>query len=372
MQLLRFWLTGSSQMGALALMAALSAVALFAQVTVPDGGAGAGDDPGGPDASGGADPGADPTDRAGADGDDPDRHAAGGGDGDDPGGGDPDDVDDGIDTLPEKNVRTRLRRLERAFKTRHQPILSLFTDPRTGQLLDPRDVAAMTTRARDMEELEVILQENPKLTRQILDIREGKGGGRAGDAAVDAALEDAFNEAGVPFETDSDSGKYLLGLAKDVHELKRENKKLLAQLGEVNQRDGARTMQSVETAWKSRTLAECADLPEELKALAVPAVQARFAALRASRQLGRIDARRLIAEIVAPYRKLAKGRTRTAAADAQRRATNNQQRPNAVTRGTGPARPGDSNTPKRGETIRDAKKSFFERVGGSATPGGRN
>jgi hypothetical protein len=362
---LALWLSLPSHLGVLVLMAALSALAAVAQVVVPPGGAGPGGD-GDPNPGDGGDPGGDGADPA--DGGDPDaggRTAAGrdGADPDDDGGD-----DDDIDALPEQNVRTRLRRLQRTVRERHDPILGRFRGP-DGRLMDARQVDDMLSRARDMEQFEQVFQNRPDLLQQVLEAAQGKGG-RAAQAAAQEVLEEAFDDANIPFETETESGKYLRNLAKTVHELKAENKRLAGQLGQVNEREGTRTLASIENAWKSRTLAAIKDLPEEYKLAVVDRVQARFDVLRANRQLGRVRPDEIIRKALEPYQRLLKGRSRTAVAGQQARATNNQQRPAAVTRGTAVARPGDTNNSGK-ETIRDARKSFFARTGSQPLPGGR-
>jgi hypothetical protein len=362
---LGLWLASLPHMPSWLVLALLGATLLLGQVVVP---AAAGADPGAGGDPAHADPGeggADPND-AGGDPDDGEGRAAAAGDEDDPEGDSDEDDDRDLDALPEQNIRTRYRRSRRTWRKVEPLVTRLRTDD--GRYITPRDLDDTFQAARDMREIEQLLEGNPDLMSAILDARAGRRP-KAG-AAAEAAAAEAFNEAGVPFDTTDENGKFFLQLARDVHEMKRENTRLREQLGQVTQRDAHRTVAQIETAWKGRTLNAVRDLPEEYKLAVVNVVQARFDVLKAQRQLHRVRPDDIIAKAIEPYRRYIKGRTRAAAAGAQARATNNQQRPGAVTRGTSAARSTDTNS-QRKETIRDARKSFFARVGGTPSPGGR-
>jgi hypothetical protein len=364
--------------GLFALIAALAALGVMARVEVPAGGAdpGAGGDPnpgsGGDPGSGGGDPADDRVDDF-ADlvpRDSDDRHA-------DAGDGDDDDEDDDADLPAEvrddpKRLRTRLRRTQRQLAPA-RPILDRLRDPRTGRLMDERTVDTVLSRARDMEALEALIDKNPELARIIAAASSGKPISASEAATVAAAAGQgdagAFNEEDLPFDTSTDSGKFFATLARRVHEQDATIRRLNDQLGQVNQRDVARTVRQVEGEWKTQTIAAANRLPEQFRHTFANAVYRAFELAKRDRSLGRVSVRDVIARELQPYARYVRQQQRGDAAAAQRRATNNNNRPGPVTRGTAPARPDDSN--RGAGTIRDARQSFFKRIGATPTPGGR-
>lgn len=292
-----------------------------------------------------------------------DTHAAGGDD-------DPDDVDS---DLPQeirddpKRLRTHLRRTQRQMG-RVRPIAERFRDNATGQFMQPQQIDRILGRAQDMEELETFFGDNPDIVQAILDRR--KGGRRGATAAAEDAFVDPFaKEDELPWDTATPEGKKFLELfrdnAKAQFELRQEIKKLHGQLGQVNQRDTARTLGGIEATWKSSTLAAAAKVPEHFRESFVTNVWRAFELAKRSGGLGKVRVQQVLERELKPYLRSAKGEQRRTAAGAQERAEHN----------TTIARPGsraatsvaDPKASNKVGTIRDARKSFFERIGMSPT-----
>lgn len=292
------------------------------------------------------------------------RRAAGGGD-------DPDDDDPDAD-LPEdirndpKRLRTHLRRTQRQFG-RVRPIAERFRDPATGQYMQPQQIDRVLGRAQDMEELETFFNDHPDVVQLIMEKRRG---GRGAAAAEDAFVDPFANPADLPWDTETPEGKKFLELfrdgAKSNHELRTQIKRLEKQLGQVDQRDTARTIGGIEANWKTQTLEAAKKVPQEYRETFVNSVWRSFELAKTRRQLGKVRVDQVLERELKPYVRASRGAQRTNVAGAQQRAEHNTTIPRPGARGsTSAAGPADSN--KGVGTIRDGKKSFFARLGMAPT-----
>lgn len=286
-----------------------------------------------------------------------------------------DDDDDDAD-LPEnvrddpKRLRTKLRRTQRQYSAA-RPVIERLRDPNTGKLYDARTVDTLLSRARDMEEMEGLFEKRPDLVEAIMAARRGDAtsGQKRTIAQAETDTGVAFDEADLPFDATSDSGKFFAAMRREQLEDRKLIKQLVGRLDEQGQRESTRQLSVVEQTWKRETVAAANRLPEEVRQLFVNAVQGRYEVARRDRGLGRLNPREVIARELQPYATYLRRQKRGEVGDAARRANNNINRPGPVTRGTAPAGAGDSN--RGAGTIRDARKSFFSRIGGSPAPGGR-
>lgn len=268
----------------------------------------------------------------------------------------------------EKRVRTWNRRQARQLK-HALPIAERFRD-REGRFLPMEEIDRRLIRAREMDEFDEFLRENDDLVPLILDRKNGKKKGRTAAAGGDddEAFQDPFaDETKVPWDTASESGRAFLELfrrgAKENHELKQTLRRLERSLGDVTQRETHRTLAQHEDLWRSAVRAAAAQIPEPSRQAFADAVRGVFEVAKRDRTLGRLNVQQIIKGYLTPFQKAAKGQQRTNAAGQQRRAEGNRTLPRPGGPGrTTVASPQDSNN-KKNETIRDARKSFFVRLG---------
>lgn len=352
---------------ALPVLAALAALAVVGIVAgAPDSGAAGDGDAGGAETrgdEGGAAEGNDAGDDGQGDAGREDLETRGEGD---------DDEDEDADLAPEirddpKRLRTRLRRTQRHYGA-VRPIAERFRGP-DGKYMSPQDIDRLIARARDMEELEPFLSQNPDITQTILQRRQT--GGRNTTAADDEAFQDPFADPSrIAWDTENPSGKQFVDLfregAKERHELRQQIKRLERQLGQVNERDTTRTVAGIEQTWKGHTLEAAKRLPDDAtRTTFVNSVWRAFELARVRGQLGRIKPHELIQRELAPYLRAQKGKQRQDVAGRQQRAEHNTTIPRPGRGQPSAAGPKDTN---RVGTIRDGRKSFFERIGMSAPP----
>lgn len=339
--------------GTLALLALFTAIAVLGQVALPaaDGGT-----PADPAAPAGGEP--EPRDDGGEPAEPAARPAV------------VDEEDAELDALPEANVRTRLRRTQRQIKT-IAPIADVFRDPATGRYLTPQEAATERQLAADMRDIRAFYDEHPDLLQTMLERRR-----TGAQPAAAPAYEDPFaDEATLPFDTASDSGRWFLEQHRRQHrenfELRQTLQRLEQGLSGVAERDTQRTLTQAEEAWKVDTLAaaKTAGLTGDDLEDFVNSVYANFRLGRAEKRLDRLDRRQVIEKALRPFKRSRTAGTRQAAAAAGSRVANQPGLPRTGTRdGAAPANPKDTN---RVGTIRDGRKDFFARQGLSTPPGGR-
>lgn len=286
-------------------------------------------------------------------------------------GNDDDDEDDTDRDLPEeirndpKRLRTHLRRTQRQFG-KVRPIAERFRNPTTGQYMQPQEIDRVLGRAQDMAELETFFADHPDVVQTILEKRRG---GKGAVAAAEDTFQDPFaNPADLPWDTETPEGKKFLELFRDgarhTHELRQHIKRLEGQLGQVNQRDTTRTLAGIENTWKSATLAAAARVPDHLRESFVTNVWRAYELAKHTKALGRVQVQQVLERELKPYLRAARGAQRQTVAGAQRSAEHNNNIPRPGTRSNGAANPKDSN---KAGTIKDARKSFFDRVGMNPT-----
>lgn len=351
------------------LIVALLTVFAVGQVVVPDGGAAA---PAGGDPAG---EGGDPADEGGGgpDGGDPVGDAAAAAAAAAADGPDADDPEDDWAGLPQdlrdnpKLLRTRHRRLQRQF-SQAKPIVERFRDA-NGQLMSADQVDRVLQRAREMEEFDGFLDENPDVVTTILERR--KAGGRA-PAAEDVYQDPFANAEALPFDTATETGRFLQAtfsrIGRENHELRQQIRQVLAGVGDLRTSDQARTVAQHEQVWRSAVLEGIKELPEESRGIFANSIYRAFQLAKGNGTLARVNVAQLVERELAPFRRAGRARTRTDAAAAQRRATGAQSTPQPQRGRTAPV---DPNATTKVGTIRDGKRSFFTRLGMSAPAGGR-
>jgi hypothetical protein len=276
---------------------------------------------------------------------------------------------DGLD--PDKryaNAKTRLRRYARSLN-RSQPILEQLRDAQ-GQPLNLQQVQRMRELARDMEELEQFFQTDTEALQYVLARKNKGGAGAGGRETADEQFVDPYaDESKVWFDTTTEAGqKFLAQLrtdAKDKWELRQEIKRLRGGFEGIARTEGTRQDREVEGNWKTAALAAAkqAGLTGDLMTGFVNAVYADFRIAKAEKRLGRVSPQQVVERHLGFYRRLGGGQRRAAAADTSRRVANNGARPGPQRRGSPTTATDTGKTPG---TIKDARKSFFERIRGNA------
>lgn len=366
---------GSSVWSLVILFAATAAFAI-GNVHVPGAGDGGGE--GGGDGQGDAGAG-----DGGGDGGEGQQDGAGDGDhvdarGRDGDAGQDDDDDDDAD-LPDdvrndpKRLRTRTRRYQRQVRAM-RPIAEMFRD-QNGKFLSPAEVSRRLSLAQDMEELEPLLGANPDLVNRILELKRG---GRPAAAAED--VEDEFqdpfaDESKIPWDTSTESGKAFVALFRELkkaqHDLKVENRRLQRQVGEVGTHQQNFTLAQHESFWKKNTLAALKDVPAEAHQAVVSALQSRFELAKHQKTLGRVNVKQLIDQIVTPFRTAGNGRRRVDAGTRQRTAEGNRNTPRPQDQGHRRPAAADERNKTNVGTIKEARQSFFSRIGRTQQQAGR-
>lgn len=334
----------------------------------PDGAAGGGDVGGAAGDhgdAGDAGDGGDAGDDAGRDdaGGDHGRHAAA----DD----DADPEDDGL--APEvandpKRLRTRLRRLQRQMRP-FRDVEGQLRD-QSGRLLTPQEINRRFSLAQDQEELNAFFAEHPDTLEQILERKRG-GGRRA--AAVEEFTDPFADPSKLPFDVTDEAGKFFVeqfrAQAKENFDLKQMLKRIEQGLGGVQQQTQQERLTRTEQAWKENTLtaAKTAGLSADDTVDFVNNVYRDFRLAGAEKKLDKADLRAVIARNLRPFARHAAGRSRGQAAQQQRTAQRNGERPQPQRQGAPTTAQATTNNR---ETIRDGRKSFFARAG-QAPPAGR-
>lgn len=340
----------------------------------PPDGAGAGGsataEPGGAPAGGGA---ADPTDPgidadAGADPDAGDPLDAGAD-------SDPDDDEDfreleeDLAQLPpdaqQKRVRTRYRRATRQLRAT-RPIAEMFRGS-DGRFLPADEVQRIVHDARDMREVNAFLSDHPDLLQQMAERR--RAGGRRPDPTATTFQDPFADEAALPIDMTNEASKFVVGqlreLAKTNFDLKQQIEDIRRGVGGIQQTEAQRQVAATEDRWKSTTLAAAqrAGLDERSHQLFVNSVWKSFELAKARNMLDRVDLKQVIERELKPYA----GARRRQVADTQTRAHHATTVPRPAGRGqTAATTARDTN--KSAGTIKEGRKSFFERLGMSQPP----
>lgn len=291
------------------------------------------------------------------------RHAAG----DD----DADPEDDGL--APEvandpKRLRTRLRRLQRQMRP-FRDVEGQLRD-QSGRLLTPQEINRRFSLAQDQEELNAFFAEHPDTLEQILERK--RGGGRRTEA-VDEFKDPFADPAAIGIDVTDPAGKWIVdqlrGQAKENFDLKQTLKRIEQGLGGVQQQTQQDRLTRVEQTWKENTLgaAKTAGLSQEDTVDFVNNVYRDFRLLGAEKKLDKADVRAVIARNLRPFARHAAGRSRGQAAQQQRTAQRNGERPQPQRQGAPTTAQAKTNNR---ETIRDGRTSFFARAG-QAPPAGR-
>jgi len=88
--------------------------------------------------------------------------------------------------------------------------------------------------------------------------------------------ETPFDEAGYPFERDSDQGKYLYALAREHHDTKAALRAISRDLGAMRQTHEQSTRQAELGTWSKATTAAAAQLPAEQRQMFMDAVYGAY------------------------------------------------------------------------------------------------
>lgn len=291
---------------------------------------------------------------------------------------DPDDESDDelserealLEALPPEEREKRVRTWNRAASRKLRKLTPIAEALRgsDGRFLPAHEVTRLRQDAEDMRELNSFFQSHPDLVQQILERKNGKGGRRADAPATD--FQDPFaDEASLPLDMSNEASRFVIThlrtAAKTIHELKQELAAVKGLTGPLQQAEAQRRDADVESKWKGSTLeaARGAGLDERQQRVFVNAVWKSFELAKARNVLGRVDMKKVIQR---ELQLLGAGRRR-AVADTGRRAERVTQIPRPAGRGNAAATtPADTN--KSTGTIKDARKSFFSRLGQAATP----
>jgi hypothetical protein len=204
---------------------------------------------------------------------------------------DDDGADDVAQHLPEPQVRTRARRLQRQM-ARMRPIVERFRDPATGKTMTPDQVDRLLANARDFDAIDRVFQGSPELMTRFMQERDRIASGQPAPsssrpAAAPTEPADApFDESTWPFETDTPTGQRLLQMAKDQHELTRQFRATQRELTAIKQGTEQQTLSQTEQAWKRDTLAAAAEVAPEYRELFIRGVYYQFELLKSRNQLG--------------------------------------------------------------------------------------
>lgn len=329
---------------------------------------------GGAPAGGGLAPGSEPTadpaqgdvadaaDQAGADELDAPDHDAGG-----------DDADDEafVNSLPEANLRTRVRRGQR-YRKQVDPLVNLLRGA-DGKFLPPQEVNRILANSREFENFDRILRGGGEKGRKALQAlmeadAELRNGGQAAAAEDEhPAFDEAAFEQAWPYEFESKEGRAFFerqkAEAKRTHALEGDVKKLTRLVTGVQQHTAQQTFSAVERDIKATVFAAAEELPLEYRETFVVGAKAQFDLLRQAGKLSAPAMKAVIDRMLAPVRAANKKQGRGAAAKASAMAAGNGALPKTPRPGTvAPASGTNTNTNKR-ETIKDASRSFFQRVG---------
>jgi hypothetical protein len=274
-----------------------------------------------------------------------------------------------LDALPveerEKRVRTWNRATSRKLK-KLAPIAELMRGP-DGRFLPPHEVQKMRQDATDMRELNAFFAEHPDVVQQILERKKGSAG--TGQPPASTYQDPYADEEKLPLNMQDEAARFVVqqlrNLDKTNHDLREELAALKGVAGTIQQNDVQRSMAAVENHWKTSTQAEARrqGLDERQTAMFINSVWKTFELAKAQKILKRVDMKQVFAR---ELKLLGVSRRRTVA-DTARRAERVTQIPRPAGRGQTAATTA-TDTNKNAGTIKDARKSFFTRLGQSATP----
>lgn len=271
-----------------------------------------------------------------------------------------------INTLPEANVRTRLRRAQR-FRREADPVVKLLRDPQTGKLYPTDQVTRLLNNAREFETLDRVLRSDPKLVQALVDANARlQGGGQPAAEDQHPPFDEAAFEQSWPYELDSKEGRAFFerqkAEAKRTHTLEGDVKQLRQALTGVQQGTARETLTRIETDTKKLVFAAAEEIDPVYRATFVTGARAQFDLLRQTGRLTPAAMKDVIDRMLAPVRALKKKQTRTTTARQSEMAAGNANLPRVPRPGTVQPAAGAATTTKR-ETIADARKSLLARRG---------
>jgi hypothetical protein len=266
----------------------------------------------------------------------------------------------------DKRVRTWNRRDARKL-ARVNPIAEVLRDPTTGKFLPREEVERMRRDALDMRELNQFFTENPDVVRSIME-RRANGGRR--DEAAKPTWQDRFADPEkLPLDMTNPASQFVVEQLRALDKQNFELRQLLEEtrrgVGTLHQTDAERRVAAVENTWKTAALsaADRHNLDARERAIFVGSVWKTFELAKARNLLGRVKPDDIIAKELKNFG----GARRRAVADTTRRATHATTVPRPAGAGhTAAAGPRETN--RQAGTIKDARRSFFDRLGQSAPP----
>lgn len=283
----------------------------------------------------------------------------------DPGGDDDADDDAFVNGLPEANLRTRVRRGQR-FRREAEPIVNLLRDPSTGKLYPAEHVTRVLNNAREFEGLDRVLRSDPELVQAFMkaEARLRNGGQPAADDEHPPFDEAAF-EKNYRYEIDTELGRHEFderkAVAKELHELKGQNKRLLKAITGVQQGTQRQAFEKMENESKALALEASKDIDPAYHQGFFTSCGTHFRYLQASGRATPQAMKAFIDNWVAPVRAVKQKQTRSTASRQSAMAAGNGNLPRVPRPGT--VQPATGETPKR-ETLKDASKSFLSRYAG--------
>jgi hypothetical protein len=279
-----------------------------------------------------------------------------------------DDADDDafVNSLPEANLRTRMRRAQR-FRREANPVVNLLRDPQTGKLYPAEHVTRLLANAREFENLDRLLRSDPKLVQSLMDADARlRGGGPPAGQDEHPPFDAAAFEQAWPYEIESKEGRAFFerqrAEAQRTHALEGDVKQLRKLVTGVQQDRSQETFSKVETESKALVFTAAEEVDPVYRQAFITGARAQFDLLRATNRLTRAAMQAAIDRMLEPVRAAKKKQTRTTAARQSEMAAGNGNLPRVPRPGTVQPASGEPTTKR--ETIKDASKSFLARYAG--------
>lgn len=283
--------------------------------------------------------------------------------------GDDIDYDGGAEvvsqTLPEANLRTHSRRLQRQNQ-KLRAVADTLRHP-DGRRMSPQEVNAVLANAREFENLDRILKSDKAAFDAILRANERLQRGESGPAEPEETPLEPFNDEGFQFETETPQGRALLEEFRANHTHRQQSQREIAALRRELQllRGGVeqQTFSQIEQGWKSQTLTAAKTLPPGLQEDFVERVETEFKLLRATNQLTKANRQQVVERFLARFKKRAGSLSRPQLTRQSAAVVGNGKLP-VVPRPGSMSPANGTNQPAKRETIVDSRRSLLARARG--------